>query len=245
MTIEAKNDGSDVVISVMDDGKGLNREKILRRAEENGLLTKAPSEMTDKEVYSLVLLPGFSTKDKISEFSGRGIGMDVVTSNIEAVGGRITIESEEGKGSAFSMKFPLTLAIIEGMNVRVGSSLYTIPLTDIKESFRPKENEAFFDPDLNEMIMVRGNCYPIIRLNRLFNAESDTDNLNEGILIMAENGDNTVCLFADELLGQQEVVVKAMPRYIKKVGGLSGCTLLGDGQISLILDIGGILNQRV
>ncbi|HWQ50708.1 MAG TPA: chemotaxis protein CheA [Terriglobales bacterium] len=244
VTLEAKNDGGDVLIIVRDDGRGLDRDAIAQRAGERGLLTKPAPEMTDKEVYSLIFLPGFSTNDVITEFSGRGVGLDVVVKNIEEVGGRVTVESVKGRGSAFIMKFPLTLAIVEGMNLRVGASLYTLPITNIRESFRPKAGETFEDPDGNEMIMVRGKCYPVLRLYDLFDIPSDVTDPSDGILIMAENGDNTICLFADELLGQQEVVVKAMPQYIKKTRGLSGCTLLGDGQISLILDVGGIIAAK-
>ncbi|MEA5040805.1 MAG: chemotaxis protein CheA [Clostridiaceae bacterium] len=243
--LEARNDGSEIVLIVRDDGKGLDREKILKRAAERGLLTKPAEDMTAREVFSLIFIPGFSTKEAITEFSGRGVGLDVVMKNIEEVGGRVTVESAKGKGTMFIMRFPLTLAIVEGMNLRVGKALYTIPITNIRESFRPAPNETFFDPDGNEMIMVRGKCYPIVRLSRLFRIPVDSDDPADGILIMVENGDNAVCLLADELLGQQEVVVKAMPKYLKKIRGLSGCTLLGDGQISLILDTGGIMAARM
>lgn len=241
VTLEAKNDGSDVVLIVRDDGKGLDKEQILQRAEKRGLLTKPASQMSAKEIYALLFVPGFSTKEQVTEYSGRGVGLDVVVKNVEAVGGRVVIESVKGKGTAFIMRFPLTLAIVDGMNIRVGKSLYTIPVTDIRASFRAAADEAFFDLDDNEMIMVRDKCYPIIRLNKLFGVQSDVEDLDKGILVMVENGDNTICLFADELLGQQDVVVKAMPKYIKGIKGLSGCTLLGDGQISLIIDVGGII----
>jgi two-component system chemotaxis sensor kinase CheA len=244
VTLEARNDGGDVLIIVRDDGRGLDKEGIIKRAAQRGLLTKPAQEMSDKEIYSLIFLPGFSTNDEITEFSGRGVGLDVVVKNIEEVGGRVTVTSVKGQGSAFTMKFPLTLAIIEGMNLRVGTALYTLTITNIRESFRPKPGDTFYDPDGNEMIMVRGKCYPIVRLCDMFDIRSDAKEPCDGILIMAENGDHTVCLFADELLGQQEVVVKAMPQYIKKTRGLSGCTLLGDGQISLILDVGGIIATR-
>lgn len=244
ITLEARNEGRDVLVIVEDDGRGLNREKILEKARRKGLLTKPESEMSDREVFSLIFLPGFSTKEQVTEFSGRGVGMDIVVQNIDGIGGRVVVSSTPGRGTKIIMKMPVTLAIIEGMNVKVGGSIYTIPITDIKESFRPKPGEAFCDPERNEMIMVRGNCYPIIRLHRLFHTDSEAQDLQEGILIMAESGDKTVCLFADELLGQQEVVVKAMPKYIKKIGGLSGCTLMGDGQISLILDIRGIVSMQ-
>lgn len=244
ITLEARNEGRDVLVIVSDDGRGLDREKILEKARRKGLLTKPESEMSDREVCSLIFLPGFSTKEQVTEFSGRGVGMDIVVQNIDSIGGRVVINSTPGQGTKIIMKLPVTLAIIEGMNIRVGGSIYTIPITDIKESFRPKPGEVFSDPEHNEMIMVRGNCYPIIRLHRLFHIDSGVQDISEGILIMVESGEKNICLFADELLGQQEVVVKAMPKYIKKIDGLSGCTLLGDGQISLILDIRGIVSMQ-
>jgi phosphoribosyl-ATP pyrophosphohydrolase len=147
ITLEAKNAGSDVLIIVRDDGKGLNKEKILKRARENNLLYKNEEDMTEKEIFNLILLPGFSTKDKVTEFSGRGVGMDVVSKNIETVGGSLTVDSVQDKGVVI-LKIPLTLAIIDGMNVKVGNSRYTIPIISIKESFRPKDQDIFTDPDI-------------------------------------------------------------------------------------------------
>jgi two-component system chemotaxis sensor kinase CheA len=248
ITLEAKNAGSDVLVIVKDDGKGLNKEKILTRARENNLLAKPENEMTDKEVYQLISLPGFSTKDNITEFSGRGVGMDVVLKNIEEIGGSISIDSIEGQGLCITLKIPLTLAIIDGMNVKVGQSRYTIPIISIKESFRPREKDILRDPDGNEMIMVRGQCYPIVRLHEYYNVKTEVTDFTEGILIMVEQDERALCIFCDELLGQQQVVVKALPGYIKnrkKIDGLAGCTLLGDGSISLIIDIGGFFNIRV
>ena len=170
--------------------------------------------------------------------------MDVVTKNIEAVGGSIQVDSYEGKGTTIMLKMPLTLAIIGGMNIRVGKSRYTIPIDSIKESFRPKENEVFKDTDGNEIIMIRGQCYPILRLHEVYKVKTQVTNLNQGIIIMIESENRTVCLFADELIGEQQVVVKALPKYIKnikKIKGLAGCTLLGDGSISLILDVDGFM----
>lgn len=244
ITLEAKNAGSEVLIVIKDDGKGLNKDSILKKAMENGLLTKTPEEISDKEIFNLIFHPGFSTKETVTEFSGRGVGMDVVAKNIEAVGGSIQIESIEGEGTIITLKIPLTLAIIDGMNIRVGKSRYTLPIVSIKESFRPKENEVFKDPDGNEMIMIRGQCYPILRLHELYKVKTEVINVNEGIMIMLESGNKTVCLFADELIGEQQVVVKALPKYIKnmkKINGLAGCTLLGDGSISLILDVDGLI----
>ncbi len=247
VTLEAKNSGSDVLVIIRDDGKGLQKEKILLKAKENGLLEKNEADMTDKEIYNLILLPGFSTKDQITEFSGRGVGMDVVLKNLEAVGGSVSVDSILEKGTTITLKIPLTLAIIDGMNIKVGNSRYTIPIITIKESFRPGVTDCFKDPDNNEMIMVRGQCYPILRLHELYEVTTKINEFSEGILIMVEQDDKTICLFADELLGQQQVVVKSLPNYIKstkKIRGLAGCTLLGDGSISLILDVGGLASLR-
>jgi two-component system chemotaxis sensor kinase CheA len=245
--LEAKNVGSDVIITVKDDGKGLNKTKILERATKNELLNEPAEEMADKDIYNLIFLPGFSTKDTVSEFSGRGVGMDVVIKNIESVGGAVSVDSMEGVGSTITIKIPLTLAIIDGMNIGVGNSRYTIPTATIKESFRPKVSDIIEDPDGNEMIMVRGHCYPILRIHSLYNVKTKITNFTDGILIMVEQDNKTICLFADELLGQQQVVVKALPSYIKntkKIEGLTGCTLLGDGSISLILDVSGLMNTQ-
>ncbi|HEY2420066.1 MAG TPA: chemotaxis protein CheA, partial [Neobacillus sp.] len=244
LVLEAKNAGGEVLVIIKDDGRGLNKEKILEKASRNGLIHKDPEEMTEREIFNLIFLPGFSTKEQVTEFSGRGVGMDVVANNIEAVGGSIQVESIEGNSTTIMIKIPLTLAIIDGMNIKVGASMYTLPTTSIKESFRPKENDVFKDPDGNEMIMIRGNCYPILRLHQYYNVPTNVQEFQEGILVMVENENKTICLFVDELLGKQQVVVKALPDYIKrikKVHGLAGCTLLGDGSISLILDVNGLI----
>ncbi len=235
--LEAKNAGGDVWIIVKDDGKGLNKEKILKIARENGLTNKPDSELTDKEIYSFIFLPGFSTKDQVTELSGRGVGMDVVTKNIEKIGGTIQIESQPDEGTTISIKIPLTLAIIDGMTIKVGNSRYTIPITSIRESFRAKEENVIIDPHGNEMVLIRGKCYPLMRLHEIYGIQTDITDIYNGIIVMVESNTQHFCFFADALLGQQQVVVKALPGYIKKVRGLAGCTLLGDGNISLILDI--------
>jgi two-component system, chemotaxis family, sensor kinase CheA len=243
ISLEAKNAGSEVLVIIKDDGRGLNKDKILLKAMENGLLTKSPEEMIDREIFNLIFLPGFSTKEVVTEYSGRGVGMDVVTKGIEAVGGSIHVDSIEDEGTTITIKIPLTLAIISGMNIRVGNARYTLPLTSIKESFRPKEDDVFNDPAGNEMIMIRGACYPVLRLHEFFQVETEMINFHEGIMIMLEQEEKAVCLFVDELLGEQQVVVKSLPDYIKKfkkIQGVAGCTLLGDGSISLILDVDGL-----
>lgn len=247
VTLEAKNAGGDVLIIVKDDGKGLNKEKILARARVNGLMNRPESELLDKEIYSYIFLPGFSTKDKVTEFSGRGVGMDVVTKNIGAVGGTISVDSIPDEGMMITLKIPLTLAIMDGMIIRVGKSIYTVPIINIKESFKAKEADVITDPDGNEMIMIRGECYPILRLHELYKVKTDITNIPDGIMVMVENEGKGLCIFVDGLIGEQQVVVKALPKYIrniKKVRGLAGCTLLGDGSISLILDIAGLLENE-
>ncbi len=235
--IEARNAGSEVLIMVKDDGRGLDREKILSRAQANELLHKPVNELSDKEIFNFILSPGFSTKERVSEFSGRGVGMDVVAKSIESVGGSVLIDSIAGAETTITLRIPLTLAIIEGMNIKVGRSCYTLPLTSIRESFRPQENEVITDPDGKEMIMVRGACFPVLRLHQVFRVKTEVSEFPKGIIVMVEDDGKTLCLFADCLLGEQQVVVKALPNYIKKVRGVAGCTLLGDGSISLILDI--------
>lgn len=247
ITLEAKSSGSDVLIIVRDDGEGFNKEKILGKARKSDLLQKPENEMSDKEIYNLVFLPGFSTNEIVTEFSGRGVGMDVVMQNIQAVGGNVTADGITDHGTTITLKIPLTLAIIEGMNVRVGNSRYTLPLTSIRESFRPKKSDVIIDADRNEMIMVRGQCYPVLRLHEFYHVKTQVTDFTNGIIIRVEQDGKGLCLFGDELLGQQQVVVKALPTYIKntrKITGLGGCTLLGDGGISLILDIAGLIEGK-
>lgn len=244
VTLEAKNSGSDVLIIIKDDGKGLNNEMILQRAIEKGI-TNYDQELSNKEILNLILLPGFSTKESVTEFSGRGVGLDVVARNIESIGGQIIVESEESYGTTITLQIPLSLAIINGMNVKVGASRYTLPTVEIRESFRPNENDIVIDPRGNEMIMVRGECYRIIRLHELFNISTKVTEFNKGILIMIEHNNDSFCVFVDELLGQQQIVIKALPNYIKTtkaIEGFVGCTLLGDGSISLIINTYGISN---
>lgn len=238
--LTASNVGSEVQIQLKDDGRGLNRKRILEKAQENGLLAKPAEDMTDDEVFSLIFLPGFSTKKDVTEYSGRGVGMDVVLRNVEEIGGSITVTSREGEGTTFIMRLPLTLSIIDGMNIRVGQSRYTLPITAIRESFRVHEKDVIHDLDGNEMLLVRGECYPVLRLHRRFHVCQAVTRISEGIMIMVQNERKACCLFADELLGEQQVVVKTMPEYLRRIStgkGISGCTLLGDGSISLILDM--------
>ena len=244
ITLEAKNAGGEVLIIIKDDGRGLDKEKILNKARNNGLINRPESDLTDREIFSFIFLPGFSTKDNVSEFSGRGVGMDVVTKNIGKIGGTVNVDSITGRGTTVTIKIPLTLAIIGGIKIKTGNSIYTVPITSISESFRPCENDIIRDPDGNEMIIIRGQCCPILRLHKHYGVKTDIVSIHEGIIIVVEDDAKTICIFADELLGEQQVVVKALPSYIKKVKGVAGCTLLGDGGISLILDVAGLISAE-
>ncbi len=241
--LEAKNSGGDVLIIIKDDGAGLNKDRIMQKAKQNGLLRKPESDYTDKEICQFIFLPGFSTNEKVTSYSGRGVGMDVVSTNLEAVGGSVIVDSVTGEGSTFTLKIPLTLAIIEGMTIKMGGAKYTIPIISIKQSFKAHKESIFTDPSGNEMIQVRGEVYNLIRLYEFFNVESSITDPEDAIVIMLENGEQTVCIMVDELIGEQQVVVKTMPKYIKKVRGISGCTLLGNGDISLIIDVVGFFDK--
>lgn len=246
VTMEAKNVGGEIVITISDDGKGLDPEKLLAKARANGLLTKPESEYSDKEIYGLIMLAGFSTNQEVTEFSGRGVGMDVVRKNLEKLGGTISIDSEKGVGTTFTIKIPLTLAIVDGMELAVGPTIFTLPIMSIQQSFKiSDDSQVLINTDGTEMIMLRGECFPLIRLHRIFNFETEITDLKEGIVILIESGRDVACIFADELLGEQQVVVKPFPTFLNKYNikhmGLSGCTILGDGSISLILDANNLL----
>ncbi len=244
ITLEAKNSGSDVIISIHDDGAGLNREKIIKKAIEKGLTAKSESEISDKEAYAFILQPGFSTKDQVSEFSGRGVGMDVVKKNIEKVGGTIQIDSIAGKGTSIFIKIPITLAIVDGMEIEVAGRGFIVPISNIKVSQKATKEDLLIDSHGNEMVQIQGEFYPIVRLHRKFEIETDIQNIEDGIIMHISNDERSVCIFFDKLIGEQQIVVKPMPSYIVKnigrIHGISGCTLLGDGSICLILDINDI-----
>lgn len=237
IVIEAKHSVGEVWIIVADDGRGLDREKILRKGVEKGLITGEERELKDEEVWRLIFEPGFSTAEKVSSVSGRGVGMDVVKRNIERIRGKIDIRSRPGGGTMFIIRIPLTLAIIEGMVVRVGSNRYTIPIGSIKESFQPRMDQITRTPDNLEVVRIRGELLPVIRLHELYRVRPNCEELTEGILIVVENNEQKYCLFVDELVGQQQIVIKGLSTYLGHVRGVSGCAILGDGDISMILDI--------
>ena len=248
ITLAAKNIGGEIVITISDDGQGLDTDVLMKKARANGLLTKPESEYTDKEIFGFIMLPGFSTNKEVTEFSGRGVGMDVVRQNLEKVGGTLSIDSKWGEGTTFTIKIPLTLAIVDGMELAVGSSVFTLPITSIKQSFKLSDGgQLVTDTDGSEMIMLRGQCYPLIRLHQIFGIDTQVTELTDGIIMQIENSEKVACIFADELLGEQQVVVKPFPKFLSKYEikqmGISGCTILGDGSISLILDANNLLNS--
>ncbi|MBD5465320.1 MAG: chemotaxis protein CheA [Lachnospiraceae bacterium] len=241
--LSAKTEAGKVWISVTDDGKGLDREKILAKARKQGLLddSKPDEAYTDKEVYQFITLPGFSTNEQVTEYSGRGVGMDVVVQNIQSIGGTLDIESTAGMGSTMSLKIPLTLAIIDGIVLETGKSSFVLETGVIKEFVRVKEDMMIYEPNGDEYIMIRGECYPVLRLGRWYGLKEYCESVEEGVMLILEVENQKVCLLVDRLIGEQEIVVKPIPSYIKKVKGLSGCTQLGDGSIALILDAVGLM----
>lgn len=245
--LSASNTGGEIHITVEDDGRGFESKKILEKAKAKDMLTKPESEYTPKEIFQFLMLPGFSTNEAVTEYSGRGVGMDVVKSNIDKVGGTVVLDSKEGEGTTVTFKIPLTLTIVSGMQVVVGNSEFIIPIKNIQQSFKTVEKEIMHNTDGSEMILIREKCYPIIRINEYFNIKTDVQNIENGILILVESGDNSVCLFVDCIIGEHQVVVKPLPallnKYNLKESGISGCSILGDGSINLILDIGNLIES--
>ena len=248
ITLSAQNTGGEILISVEDDGQGIDRRGVLDKAQKKGLLKKPEDEYTDKEVYQFLLMPGFSTNEVVTEFSGRGVGMDVVKENVEKIGGDVSIDSTPGQGMKVVFKIPLTLAIVNGMKISVGGTMFTIPIKNIRQSFKSKEENIMYDTDMHEIMMVRNKYYPVIRLHKFYNIETDVTKIDDGIVIMVETHDTAFCLFADALLGEQQVVVKSLPVYLNQFGirktGIDGCAILGDGSISLILNAQNLYNSN-
>ena len=246
--LSAMSSSGEVVITIEDDGAGIDTDKVLAKAERNGLLTKPASDYSEREIQNMILLPGFSTNDVVTEYSGRGVGMDVVKSNLSKIGGSLLVESKKGVGTSFIIKIPLTLAIVDGMEIMVGDAEFTVPISVIKESFIVNRDQVLNDTQRGEMIMIRGVCYPVLRLNEKFGLQSDVNDIEDGIVLLIESENRGICLFADKLIGEQQVVVKPFPKYLAqydiKGQGLSGCTIMGDGSISLIIDVNRLIGTH-
>ena len=241
--LSAQDTGSEVIIQISDDGAGVNDEAVLAKAIRNGIASPEV-EYSHKEILNFLMAPGFSTNVQVTEFSGRGVGMDVVKSGVESLGGSVSITSEQGKGMTTIMRIPLTMAIMDGMEVSVGDSIFTIPINNIRSSIKTTEAAILHDSVNGEMVKMLDGYYPVIRARDFYNLPGGAEKIDDGVLMWLESGDCSYCLFVDELLGEQQIVVKPLPAYVNnfdiKNFGITGCSILGDGNISIILDAGGL-----
>jgi two-component system chemotaxis sensor kinase CheA len=241
ITLSASHQGGSIVIEVRDDGKGLSREKLLKKAREKGI--DAPDSMTDQEVWSLIFAPGFSTAEVVTDVSGRGVGMDVVKKNITSLGGTVEIDSAEGYGMSVKVRLPLTLAIMDGMSVGVGEECYILPLSSVVESFQVQPGMIRTIGGSGRVVEVRDEYMPVLELEHVFNVPRfDFENVS-AIMVVVEAEGGRVALLVDELLGQQQVVVKNLEANYRRVDDVSGATIMGDGRVALILDVGSLVRR--
>lgn len=235
--LRAEQTSSDLVVEIHDDGKGLARDIILKKGIEKGLVVGDGSNLSNNEIFQLIFEPGFSTAEKVTDISGRGVGMDVVKKNIEKAKGRIEIYSNQGLGTTFIIRIPLTLATIEVMLVSVGDSIFSIPISRIQEAFKPSLSSVFQRPDGEYFVTVRENIYQIIRLDHIYHVESKSVAIGDGILLLVEVNNEKVCVLVDEILYQVQTVVKNLSSYMQSVKTISGCNILGTGEVSLIINL--------
>lgn len=238
--LQAFHQGGNVIIEVADDGRGLNTEKIRQKAIDQGLID-AHDNLTEEQIHMLIFRAGFSTAATVSDVSGRGVGMDVVKKNVEALKGSVSIHSERGKGTRFRIRLPLTLAILDGLSLQVGERVYIVPLVSIVESIRPLPENLHTVLGRGEVVAVRGEFLPLLRLHRLFNIPAKSSDPSQGLVVIVENEGEQAALLVDELLGQQQVVIKSLESHFKQVEGIAGATILGDGRVALILDVPGLV----
>ena len=243
VTLTAQHRAGQVLIEIADDGRGLDRERIAAKAVERKLIASAEG-LADNEIFNLVFEPGFSTAVQVTNVSGRGVGMDVVRRHIDKLRGRIEIRSAPGQGSTFTLKLPLTLAIIDGLVVRVGAERYIVPLFAVREMLRPKQDTIWTVKQRAEMSLVRGALLPVLRLYQRFQVTPATTDPRESVLIVGEVEGGRFCLLVDELIGKQEVVIKSLGETFKNVAGIAGGAILGDGRVGLILDLDRLFKER-
>ena len=241
LELRAFHQGGNIVIEIRDDGKGLDKDAIIKKAIQKGLIADSKS-VAEEDIFNLIFLPGFSTAKTVTDLSGRGVGMDVVKRNIQKLRGKVEIHSVKGKGSAFTIKLPLTLAVIDGMVVKVGEDKYILPTVSIVESLRPERGQVSTVQGRGEMVNVRGELYPLIRLHELFDVEPVNRNPWEAMVMQVEGEGKTTCILVDELVGQQQVVIKSLGESFKKIKYVSGGAIMGDGRVGLILDTGGLIS---
>ncbi len=239
ITLRAAHQGGNIVIEVSDDGGGLNRERILAKARERGM--PASDSMSDADVWQMIFAPGFSTASVVTDVSGRGVGMDVVKKNIESISGRIDITSQQGQGCTMAIRLPLTLAILDGLSIAVGDQIYIVPLGFISESLQPNSSDIKEISGQGEVVHVRGEYLPLVALHKLFNIQPRISNPAEGILVLLEADNKKIALFVDELVGQHQVVIKSLETNYRRVPGVSGATIMGDGRVAMIIDVGGLV----
>ncbi len=237
--LSAFHRGGNIIIEIQDDGKGLQKDRILKKAIDRGLVNNQ-TPLTDNQIYNLIFSPGLSTAEKVTSISGRGVGMDVVKKNIEKLRGKVEVTSQEGRGSTFTIMLPLTLAIIDGIVVTVGTTKYIIPTISIEESLRPKKEDISTVKNQGEVVNIRGSLLSLVRLHKLFDIETTKINPWESIVVVVEGADGRYGVLVDELLGQQQVVIKSLGERFKNVKGITGSAILGDGKAGLILDVSGV-----
>jgi two-component system chemotaxis sensor kinase CheA len=245
ITLSAAHQGGSILIEVKDDGAGLNRDKIMNKARERGLVVR--DDMTDHEVWALIWEPGFSTADTLSDVSGRGVGMDVVRKNIAALGGTAELDSAEGYGTRVSIRLPLTLAIMDGMSIGIGDETYILPLASVVESFQVEQDTIQTIGATGRVVKVRDEYLPVVALDEVFCVPrfDEQGNLRRGseIMVIVEAEGKRVAALVDELLGQHQVVVKNLESNYRRVPDVSGATILGDGRVALIIDVGGLVKR--
>ena len=242
ITLKAFHGGGNVIIEIVDDGRGLNADKIRKKALEKGLINEN-DQPADQDLYNLILAPGFSTADKITDVSGRGVGMDVVKKAIEKLRGVVEVDSTPGQGSVVSIKVPLTLAIIDGMVVIVGQERYIIPTLNVVESLRPLQEQYHTVQGEGELIMVRDNLLPLVRLHQVLNSEAQDTDPWQALVVVVEHENEQFCLLVDELVGKQEIVIKSLGGRLKDLPGIAGGAIMGDGRVGLILDVAGLVKR--
>jgi two-component system chemotaxis sensor kinase CheA len=242
VVLKAGHQAGYILLQITDDGRGLNSERILRKAREKGLV-EATTQISEHEIFNLIFAPGFSTAEQVTDVSGRGVGMDVVKKQIQKLRGKIEIESTLGRGATFSLKVPLTLAIIDGLLAGVGRETYIVPIFAVREMFRPTREMLSTVENRDEMVLVRGSLMPVVRLHRRFDVRPRSEDLCESLLIVTEAGGRRFCLVVDELKGKQEVVIKTLGISLGHIRGVAGGAILGDGRVGLILDPEGLYAQ--
>jgi two-component system chemotaxis sensor kinase CheA len=243
LELQAYHEGGDIIIKVIDDGAGLNRERIKIKAVEKGLVNEG-EEISDDKIYNMIFQAGFSTAEQVTDVSGRGVGMDVVRRNIRDLGGNVSITSNDGAGSTVTIRLPLTLAILDGQLASIGDETYIISLVSIVESLQMQSEKISSITGQSEFYSLRDEYIPIIRVNQLFGMSKGHAELNNGLLIVVEADGQQVGLFVDELLGQQQVVIKSLETNFRQIQGISGATILGDGTVALIIDVPGLINRH-